>query len=125
MIAIALSHSDAEDGSTHAAVFCLALMGTDYGSFLEEAHRVLRVKGHLWIAEVRSRFAKGADVQEGSEGQEDLQPFLKALQQLGFEILQTDASNRMFITIEAHKKQIQGTGPKRWPKLKACQYKKR
>ena len=108
-----------------AVVFCLALMGTDYGSFLEEAHRVLRVEGHLWIAEVRSRFAKGLEAREGSEGQEDLQPFLKALQQLGFNILQIDASNRMFITIEACKKQTQGTGPKRWPKLKACQYKKR
>ena len=108
-----------------AVVFCLALMGTDYGSFLEEAHRVLRVEGHLWIAEVRSRFAKDAEGQEGGDGQEDLQPFLKALQQQGFKILQTDASNKMFITIEARKKQTQGTGPRRWPKLKACQYKKR
>jgi ubiquinone/menaquinone biosynthesis C-methylase UbiE len=35
------------------AVFCLALMGTDYPSFLEEAHRVLKPQGLLWIAEVR------------------------------------------------------------------------
>lgn len=35
------------------AVFCLALMGTDYSSFLEEAHRVLKPQGLLWIAEVR------------------------------------------------------------------------
>ena len=34
------------------AVFCLALMGTDYPSFLAEAHRVLKPRGHLWIAEV-------------------------------------------------------------------------
>jgi hypothetical protein len=28
------------DDSVHAAVFSLSLMGTDYGKFLEEAHRV-------------------------------------------------------------------------------------
>ena len=41
------------------AVFCLALMGTDYPAFLEEARRVLKPSGTLWIAEVRSRFSAG------------------------------------------------------------------
>ena len=35
------------------AVFCLALMGTDYPSFLQEAARVLKPHGTIWIAEVR------------------------------------------------------------------------
>ena len=35
------------------AVFCLALMGTDYPSFLQEAARVLKPHGTTWIAEVR------------------------------------------------------------------------
>ena len=39
------------------AVFCLALMGTDYPGFLREAARVVKPGGRLWIAEVRSRFA--------------------------------------------------------------------
>ena len=43
-------------GGRRAGVFALSLMGTDYGSFLEEAHRVLKPGGLLWIAEVRSRF---------------------------------------------------------------------
>lgn len=42
-----------ESGSADIAVFSLALMGTDYGAFLQEAARVLRHKGWLWIAEVR------------------------------------------------------------------------
>lgn len=37
------------------AVFCLALMGTDYPSFLREAARVLKPHGTIWIAEVRMR----------------------------------------------------------------------
>lgn len=38
--------------SVDVAVFCLALMGTDYPAFLAEAHRVLKPSGRLWIAEV-------------------------------------------------------------------------
>lgn len=38
--------------SVDVAVFCLALMGTDYPAFLREAHRVLRAGGRLWVAEV-------------------------------------------------------------------------
>lgn len=43
-------HVDA--ASVDVAVFCLALMGTDYPSFLEEAARVLKPHGIIWIAEV-------------------------------------------------------------------------
>lgn len=42
----------AETASVDIAIFCLALMGTDYPTFLEEAHRVLKPHGLLWIAEV-------------------------------------------------------------------------
>ncbi|CAK0903817.1 unnamed protein product, partial [Prorocentrum cordatum] len=45
------------DGSIDVAVFCLALMGTDWPSFLREAHRCLRPRGLLHIAEVESRMA--------------------------------------------------------------------
>ncbi|KAL2258507.1 hypothetical protein VTK26DRAFT_8161 [Humicola hyalothermophila] len=45
------------DGSVDVAVFCLALMGTNWTDFVEEAYRVLRWKGELWIAEIKSRFA--------------------------------------------------------------------
>ena len=42
--------------SVDVAIFCLALMGTNYLDFIEEAFRVLRFGGELWIAEIKSRF---------------------------------------------------------------------
>lgn len=45
------------DASIDIAVFCLALMGTDWPSFLAEAHRCLRPGGLCHIVEVESRFS--------------------------------------------------------------------
>ncbi|PNY22156.1 25S rRNA (Adenine(645)-N(1))-methyltransferase [Tolypocladium capitatum] len=45
-----------EDGSVNVAIFCLALMGTNWIDFVEEAYRILHWKGELWVAEIRSRF---------------------------------------------------------------------
>ena len=113
----------AGDASVNAAVFCLALMGTDYGAFLQEAHRVLQPDGVLWIAEVRSRFAKGHD--EASQGrQDDFAAFLTALKAQGFQVTQQDASNNMFVVFVA--KKARQTGAKfKWPALKPCLYKRR
>ena len=46
------------DDSVDVAIFCLALMGTNWISFVEEAHRILHWKGELWIAEIKSRFGR-------------------------------------------------------------------
>lgn len=46
------------DKSVDVAIFCLALMGTNWISFIEEAHRILRWKGELWVAEIKSRFGR-------------------------------------------------------------------
>lgn len=46
------------DGSIDVAIFCLALMGTNWLSFVEEAYRVLHWKGELWVAEIKSRFGR-------------------------------------------------------------------
>lgn len=45
------------NASLDIAIFCLALMGTDWPCFLAEAHRCLRLGGLCHIAEVESRFA--------------------------------------------------------------------
>ena len=49
-----------EDSSVDVAIFCLALMGTNWVEFVEEAIRVLRVGGELWVAEIKSRFTGGS-----------------------------------------------------------------
>jgi ribosomal RNA-processing protein 8 len=45
-------------GSVDVAIFCLALMGTNWPSFIDESWRILRDRGELWIAEIKSRFAR-------------------------------------------------------------------
>ena len=44
------------DNSVDLAIFCLALMGTNWLEFIEEAWRVVRRGGELWVAEIKSRF---------------------------------------------------------------------
>ncbi|KAN0104413.1 putative methyltransferase domain containing protein [Hyaloscypha variabilis] len=46
------------DGSVDIAIFCLALMGTNWIDFIEESFRILRWKGELWVAEIKSRFGR-------------------------------------------------------------------
>lgn len=47
-----------ESGKVNVAIFCLALMGTNWIDFIEEAWRVLHWKGELWVAEIKSRFGR-------------------------------------------------------------------
>lgn len=56
------------DGSVDVAIFCLALMGTNWVDFVEEAYRVLRWKGELWVAEIKSRFAVPGGGKGGKRG---------------------------------------------------------
>ncbi|KAI0206337.1 methyltransferase-domain-containing protein [Astrocystis sublimbata] len=44
------------EGSVDVVIFCLALMGTNWLDFIEEAYRILHWKGELWVAEIKSRF---------------------------------------------------------------------
>ncbi|KAI0478786.1 hypothetical protein GGR56DRAFT_631727 [Xylariaceae sp. FL0804] len=54
-----------EDGSVNLVIFCLALMGTNWLDFIEEAYRVLHWKGELWIAEIKSRFGQVGKSKKG------------------------------------------------------------
>ncbi|KAK3485882.1 methyltransferase-domain-containing protein [Neurospora hispaniola] len=57
-----------KDGSVDVVIFCLALMGTNWIDFVEEAYRVLRWKGELWVAEIKSRFVDPTRKKGGGPG---------------------------------------------------------
>lgn len=61
------------DSSVDMTVFCLSLMGTNYGQFLEEAWRILVTGGWMLVAEVASRFED-----------QNADQFKKAVQHIGF-----------------------------------------
>ncbi|KAK5117889.1 hypothetical protein LTR85_008663 [Meristemomyces frigidus] len=73
------------DGSVDVAIFCLALMGTNWISFIEEAYRILHWKGELWVAEIKSRFGRvgrgAGKVVEHSVGNKKKQAALKKAQE--------------------------------------------
>ncbi|KAL8816198.1 MAG: hypothetical protein Q9223_004748, partial [Gallowayella weberi] len=58
-----IAHLPLPDGSADIAIFCLALMGTNWTDFVKEAARVVRVGGECWVGEVRSRFAGTKDLE--------------------------------------------------------------
>ena len=100
------------DASVDVAVFCLALMGSNFAAFLKEAHRLLKPKGVLKIAEVASRI-------------EDAQGWAALLHALGFDHRATDASNTHFVLYEHVKSKRPPAETLPRVRLKACQYKKR
>ncbi|KFG41052.1 methyltransferase domain-containing protein, partial [Toxoplasma gondii FOU] len=63
-----VAHLPLENETVHAAVFCLSLMGRDWPSFLQEAHRILKPGGLLKIAEVISRLQDESAFIRGVEG---------------------------------------------------------
>ncbi|KAG2180893.1 hypothetical protein INT43_008473 [Umbelopsis isabellina] len=79
------------DGLVDVAIFCLSLMGTNYVDFVREAHRVLKEGGELKVAEVISRFS-------------DVDAFIQLMEELGFEFMDKDDSNKMFILLDFVKK---------------------
>ena len=111
-----MAHLPLEDESVDIVVFCLSLMGTNIGDFLKEAHRVLKNKGIVKVAEVRSRF-------EGEE--EGLKKFIRVIKLSGFEIVQKDFLSKMFLMLECHKSKNKDPLFNDSYSAKPCLYKKR
>ncbi|KAJ2774746.1 25S rRNA (adenine645-N1)-methyltransferase [Coemansia nantahalensis] len=76
-----------DSGAADVAIFCLALMGTDFLAFVREANRILRLGGELKIAEVVSRVS-------------DLDAFVAALEGQGFKLTGKDTANKMFVMLD-------------------------
>ncbi|KAJ4961448.1 hypothetical protein NE237_021358 [Protea cynaroides] len=100
VIACDMSNTPLGSSSMDVAVFCLSLMGTNFPSYLQEAHRVLKPCGWLLIAEVKSRF-------DPNTGGADPNKFLKAICGLGFNLISKDFSNKMFVLFFFQKKEKQ------------------
>jgi ribosomal RNA-processing protein 8 len=107
-----------EPESVDVAIFCLALMGTNFLTFVDEAFRILRTRGELWVAEIKSRFnqpSKGDvkgdkdeviveeldDAGDNMRRKEVYNVFVKALEKRGFALRgQVDDANKMFVRME-------------------------
>jgi ribosomal RNA-processing protein 8 len=98
-------------GTLDAVVFCLALMGSNYVDFLREAHRLLRPKGALKVAEVSSRF-------------HDLDRWIEQLRELGFLLKERNESNTHFVLLQFERHGSAAQALEGVP-LKPCIYKRR
>ncbi|XP_014675793.1 PREDICTED: 25S rRNA (adenine(645)-N(1))-methyltransferase-like isoform X2 [Priapulus caudatus] len=100
-----------QDGSVDIAIFCLSLMGSNLADYINEAWRVLMVRGILKVVEVESRF-------------EDIDSFTTSVKKLGFKLKFKVSINKMFVMMEFKKVEAKS---KKCPSLslKPCIYKKR
>ncbi|TPX41316.1 hypothetical protein SeMB42_g05617 [Synchytrium endobioticum] len=110
-----IAHVPLDNASVDAVVICLALMGTNWIDFVQEAVRILKKGGKLKIAEVASRFV-------------NVDEFIKLLSSRGLKLKSKDVSNTHFILFEFAKKG-QSTNYDNIEEastlLKPCVYKKR
>ncbi len=74
VVACDMANVPLDDESLDVVLYCLSLMGTNLSDYLREAHRVLKLDGHLHIWEPTSRFG-------------DLGAFKVSLKELGFDLL--------------------------------------
>jgi len=74
VVACDLSHVPLDDATLDVAIFSLSLMGANFGDYIREAHRTLKLDGQLHVIEATARFT-------------DRKGFAKALEGLGFAIM--------------------------------------
>eukprot|EP00741_Cyanophora_paradoxa_P015096 tig00020848_g14567.t1 len=99
--------------SVDIAIFSLSLMGTNASDFVKEAHRVLKPKGELKVAEVVSRI-------------QNIEQLSKEICMLGFKLVSVDESSKFFVFMD-FVKQASAKPPAKEVSLslKPCLYKKR
>lgn len=93
-----------KDGSCNIVIFCLALMGTNFLDFIQEAYRILAPNGELWIAEIKSRFSESNSSGSKPQRPEEVgKEFVDSLKLFGFFHKKTDNENKMFTRFEFFK----------------------
>ncbi|KJE95669.1 cerebral protein 1 [Capsaspora owczarzaki ATCC 30864] len=117
VVACDIAHVPLANEAIDIAIFSLSLMGTNCIEFLMEARRVLKPKGTLKIAEVLSRLHSPKQ-------------FIAVLKELGFDLVNQDGTNNVFIVMEFIKTPRASTVSKQniqqyKDMLKPCLYKKR
>lgn len=78
-----------DDETLDVAIFCLSLMGSNFTDYIREAHRCLRIDGHLHVWEPASYF-------------DDVEQFADELGRLGFDVLEPQQRG-LFVRIRALK----------------------
>ncbi|KAG5519949.1 hypothetical protein PMAC_000226 [Pneumocystis sp. 'macacae'] len=114
IIACDISTLPLANSTIDIVIFCLSLMGTNYIDFLKEAWRILKINGELWIVEIKSRFTDN----KGNA-------FCTALTSLGFSVIKTDISNKMFMCLYFKKVDKIDSKKDYGILLKSCIYKRR
>ena len=63
-----LSGAGVKDGTVDIAICCLSLMGTNWVDVVGECARIVRGGGEVWVAEIKSRFARPGVKKEAGGG---------------------------------------------------------
>ncbi|KAK3171216.1 hypothetical protein OEA41_003300 [Lepraria neglecta] len=63
-----LSSVGIRDGSVDIAICCLSLMGTNWVTVVDECSRIVRGGGEVWVAEIKSRFARPGQAKKKGDG---------------------------------------------------------
>ena len=71
VVACDMAHVPLEDETLDVAIFSLSLMGANFTDYIREAHRTLKLDGHLHVIEATSRFTSR-------------EQFIRGLKDLGF-----------------------------------------
>ena len=105
-------------------------MGSNFPDFIREARRVMKLGATLLVAEVRSRFAGEAEVNnvDGSAADEEegayltYPAFVTLLGNLGYKLKSFDRGNKMFVlfTFELVKRTEDGDGARKRSQRDRC-----
>lgn len=87
-------------------------MGTNFGKFIEESNRVLKLNGYTIVTEISSRFT-------------NKQNFIKKFQKLGYHLITQKEISNYFYFFVFQKKQENDISLSWEKELKPCIYKKR